>query len=113
MNIEAGDYFVVVRGFKLNDVPFFFPEMGCQCGECFQGNEPWQKPTEKEPQYDRSYAGCVFQATAISGPMVSSRLIFVDSAHQYKAESLNKVIILNTNEVELWTVGRDFMDSLR
>lgn len=100
MNIEQGDYFVVTRGFPLSmDSWSAFSEMLGGGGVS----------TKQEQQYDRSHEGEVFLAVEVCGPVIAARRVFTRSRYHPLGEALS----LNTSELEVWPVTKQYLASLQ
>lgn len=113
MNLEIGDKFIVTRGFELGDSDSFTEVIAMITGEGENWKSPQKEEKEKEPRYDRSYAGCVFECLAIADSVVCARVIMVDCSHNYKRDYINKPFMLNLKEIEVFTVGQEFLDALK
>jgi hypothetical protein len=94
MDIEKGEAFVVVRGVKFNNTGF--PGLSALFGIP-------DEPKDGEPTYDRSYAGCVFRATEVCGPMIAAE--WIGGRQLYGGV---KRVSFNTSEVEVWPVTEDY-----
>lgn len=101
MQIEKGDYFIVERGFELNTrgMSSFASLLGFP--------EPKQ---DDRPQYDRSYNGLIFEALEVCGVMVAARCVVSTKGW---GDDVGEVLSLHTNELELMTVTREYVDSIR
>lgn len=102
MTLEKGDYFVVTRGPELHPCSMF--------GLDFFGIA--QQRDDERPRYDRSHEGNVYQAMAVAGDVVAAKLVATNRPYRICADRIGAVESLNTGELEVITVGRDFVEAL-
>ena len=103
MIIEKGDYFVITRGVKVRNT--FYPF------SAFLGmeGESWKQNNHEEEHYDRSFHDCVFIAHEVCGQMVAAEILAGD---EY-CVSKHKKLSLNLDEIEVMTVTKEYVDSLK
>lgn len=100
MNIEKGDYFIITRGREYTVDTSIFSSI-------FGGGEDWKQSAEpRQKHYDRSFHGCVFQALAVEHLMVAAKFV------HGRCSLFPPVISLNVSELEVMTVGKDYVRAL-
>jgi len=99
MELEKGEYFAITRGIKFRNSKFSIFSM-------FEPSESWKEDqNEEEPQYDRSWHGCIFLVKEVCYPMVAAEVVF--GWHDY----LPKVISLNMTEIEIMTLSKEYVNA--
>ena len=98
MDLEAGEYFAVTRGFEYNDSfsVALLPMFGAA-------------PKDNKPYYDRSHEGLIYQAEEVCFPMVAAKCIANKSPFNHKNESVGTVISLNLTEIEIMTLTTKYL----
>jgi hypothetical protein len=102
MNVEVGEYFVVKRGIKLNDVPFFSIFSSPFSESCFNKDKE-----DKPPRYDRSHEGRIYKALEVCGEHIAAECVFDDDKSSYGYQG--KILSLNTSEVEIWPLTEKYV----
>ncbi len=102
MNIEKGDLFAVVRGFVLGMSPEEYYMQQGGAGTITQNT-------------DRSHEGRVYEASDVCGPLIAAKCVFSsrDSQEYPKYNSAGKTFSINTNEVEIWPVTKQYLETLK
>ena len=100
MNIEVGEYFVVKRGIRLNDMSFSMFQSP------FSASAQNQEQKDKPPRYDRSYNGMIFKAREVCGEQIAAEYVFGEKKGWI---NIGDVISLNTSEIEIWPVTERYV----
>ncbi len=101
MNIELGEYFVVKRGIRLNDMSFSI--FDSPFARSAQNQEP---PKDKSPRYDRSFNEMIFKAKEICGEHIAAEYVYGRDKSWIK---VGEILSMNTSEIEVWPVTEKYV----
>ena len=90
MLLDPGDYFVITKGVRLSTMASMFG----------LPSDPNQSD-----HHDRSYANHIFRAGAVEDTLIAATVV-------YPAKHAGYSMMVNTQEVDIMTVGQGFVDTL-
>lgn len=103
MKIEQDDYFCVLKGVKLNNSPFFgFSGM-------YSSFDNVGVESKQEIRHDRSYGGLIFKALAVCEPLIAAEVVFSNDSFFKVGHKMS----IDSNEMELWTVTKQYFEALK